>query len=260
MGMYYNNGTIRTPKQIWYNSPSVGLKQIKEVYWNVGGSPKRVWPEDQVAYNGSTFDTLLSGGMKTNCNFYTFEHNVNTGWTGKERWIGANRSYSDGAVTNTIITSGALKLDYNEGLSTGGYSKLFGYVSVNTIDFTIYKKLIIGVIYYSHEYCYTYAPDLHLNFINTSKNNGYYITAEPDNTALKNTNISNTSVTFTPTDGVELSTGAYRAYAGYYTIDVTSLTGDYYIVLRGEAFFNSTNNNQYRQWHGAFTKIEFKTS
>lgn len=37
MGVYYNNGAIRTPKQIWYNSPSAGLKKVKEVYWNVGG-------------------------------------------------------------------------------------------------------------------------------------------------------------------------------------------------------------------------------
>lgn len=190
--------------------------------------------------------------MRTGFKFYYFDHNVNTGWTGKERLVSNNRRWNtdDESATDTIITSGPLNLSYNTGRDSGGYGVLLGYVSVNTIDFTIYKKLIIGVAYYDRDFSYTLCPALRLSFINTSKNGGYYLSASPDSDTV-NTNLSGLSASFS---------GEWNNTSGYYTIDVTNLTGSYYLVLLGRAYFNSTNDNHQRKYEGAFTKIEFKTS
>ena len=164
MGMYYNNGAIRTPKQIWYNSPSVGLKKVKEAYWNVNGTVKRVWPEQ--AYLNGNFGGELSGGVITRISVGRTDiksSNPDQAWSWKNFWtyiddntqcLSDRAVYSqdmhDGYVDwrpkieNLKITSGDLPFYYQQWSSGGTQPEAIGYQSIDDIDMNSVKNITIA--------------------------------------------------------------------------------------------------------------------
>ena len=251
MAIFFNNGTgPKQPKEVWFN-PGTGPKSAKEVWFNPGTGPKRVWPMDQIAYNGTLFSGIMSNGVKTGFNFYSFRYNRR-----KTQYIGTNYFIQNSNTTsnNLTIVKGSLPLNYDLGLDSSDLNTIvyIGYVSNNLIDFSPYTKLIIG-IKGANEYDYTNALPQALNvcFIKATQNDGYYI-RHLTNNSTTNKNNPNLTATFSTTSNND---------TGEYIINVSDLKESYYIVFEAEISFNSSRDNHYKYWkNGAFTKIEFKTT
>ena len=147
MGVYYNNGAVRTPKQIWYNSPSVGLKQAKEVYWNVGGVVKRVWPD--ISYDGTNFYGDMINGIIVNNYSYDYQIYVSN-YDGRPYY-----KHINSLGENATIKSGAIQILRNEGQNPfvgSGYAadinaSWSSFRSVDKIPFNNYSKMRIAGSY-----------------------------------------------------------------------------------------------------------------
>lgn len=81
----YNNGTLRTDfKNIYYNNGT--LRDVKQVWWNVNGTPKLVWPDGVYTnhrdwFNGGVYHTdgntsshgwVFSGAGSVGSNDFSF--------------------------------------------------------------------------------------------------------------------------------------------------------------------------------------------
>ena len=144
MGITINSGGLKTVSEIKIN-PSGTLRNVIEVWENVGGVLKQVYPD--TAFDGSHFAGELRGGVLTNI---AAEPDG-----GNDNWYHPNymNNIPDNNTPNAITTGGLYRNIDNprgaqEGINTVGVP--FGFISASTINFGKYSKVrIAGKIKYT---------------------------------------------------------------------------------------------------------------
>lgn len=136
MGITINSGGLKTVSEIKIN-PSGTLRNVIEVWENVGGVLKQVWPD--TAYDGSHFNGELRGGVinaPRNLHLYMDTATDTYRWPNNANWGGAT-------AMGQAITSGALTATKDGPFGTDEEYGPF-FVSVGAIDFTKYSKVRIA--------------------------------------------------------------------------------------------------------------------
>lgn len=150
MGITINSGGLKTVSEIKIN-PNGTLRNVIEVWENVGGVLKQVWPD--TAYDGSRFAGELRGGVLTNG---IFARNSESSLSGKSYNFMNNNNDSN---TTVEIKSGGLYRNINNLYgSRPDYETLgekYGFISAGTIDFSKYRSVrVTGVAYYYYNMDY----------------------------------------------------------------------------------------------------------
>ena len=142
MGITINSGGLKTVSEIKIN-PSGTLRNVIEVWENVNGVLKQVWPD--TAYDGSHFAGELRGGVITNV--YSRPSSGNLGhnyvfMNDKVAVPGGGSGYYD---PPTPITSGGLYRNVDNPRGTqypeNTFGQEFGFISAAKIDYTKYSKV-----------------------------------------------------------------------------------------------------------------------
>ena len=135
MGITYNSGSLKTVSEIKIN-PIGTLRNVIEVWENVNGTLKQVWPD--TAYDGSHFNGELRGGI------INAPRNLRlSGSTGDiYRWPNGS-NWGSATEMGEAVTSGALTASKESPFGTDNQYGPF-FVSVGTIDFTKYSKVRIA--------------------------------------------------------------------------------------------------------------------
>ena len=150
MGITINSGGLKTVSEIKIN-PSGTLRNVIEVWENVGGVLKQVWPD--TAYDGSHFAGELRGGVLTNG---IFARDSESSLSGKSYNFMNNNNDSN---TTVEIKSGGLYRNINNlSGSRPDYETLgenYGFISAGKIDFSKYSAIrITGTASYYYNMSY----------------------------------------------------------------------------------------------------------
>ena len=150
MGITINSGGLKTVSEIKIN-PNGTLRNVIEVWENVGGVLKQVWPD--TAYDGSHFAGELRGGVLTNG---IFARDSESSLSGKSYNFMNNNNDSN---TTVEIKSGGLYRNINNlSGSRPDYETLgekYGFISAGTIDFSKYSAIrITGTASYYYNMSY----------------------------------------------------------------------------------------------------------
>lgn len=150
MGITINSGGLKTVSEIKIN-PNGTLRNVIEVWENVGGTLKQVWPD--TAYDGSHFNGELRGGVLTNG---IFARDGASSLSGKPYYYMNN--FTDSNVVKAITSGGLYRNISNTYGTRPDYETLgetYGFISAGTIDFSKYRSVrVAGVAYYYYNMDY----------------------------------------------------------------------------------------------------------
>ena len=218
------NNSLKTPTAITVNVNGT-LHNVKEVWCNAGGTLKFVWPGSHTAYNGSTFSGALSGGLVSGLNVYVY-HYVSPSVGYNSVTYKLYHKYFDGYVDNYNLTSGSAVIGLTDS-GSNGYIRYIGYRSKDLINWDSYKQLKITMTFVDSSFASNGLEPLYVSFPNSASNNVVGL----------NQDIGGTTGTF--------------------TFDVSSISGQRYLVMEVRATTDSTHNNYSKYWNAKIDKIEF---
>jgi hypothetical protein len=132
-------------------NPNGTLRNVIEVWENVGGTLKQVWPD--TAYDGSHFAGELRGGVLTNG---IFARDSESSLSGMSYYYMNN--FTDSNVIKAITSGGLYRNISNAYGPRPAYETLgetYGFISAGTIDFSKYRSVrVAGVAYYYYNMDY----------------------------------------------------------------------------------------------------------
>ena len=221
MGITINSGGLKTVSEIKIN-PSGTLRNVIEVWENVGGTLYQVWPVAHTAYDGNTFKGALNGGLVSGFNMYCI---LDVGGTAASRAIYSDGTKTSGTASTKCLSGEALvKLDDYD---SQGISVDKGWRSKNLVNLSLYDSISVSHEIKEQAYCRS-AKMVGICLINQAGNQAIFV----ENSKFYT---SDTEALF----------------------DVSSVSGSYYVLFLFHFIMRETSTQVEKYSHVRINSISF---